>query len=226
MAGHNYISLGMVFHRLTVVEFCGTTKGGHSRLWKCVCECGKFKVVRAGCLRSGHTKSCGCIKDEKFIIRNTTHGLTKAPEYHIWQAMISRCYHKKNIGFKNYGGRGITVCERWRKSFAAFFEDMGPRPSAKHSIDRFPDNDGNYEPGNCRWATIDQQVTNKRTTVLLTFNGETLHMAEWSRKTGLLVPAIRYRLAIGWPIDKVLGLPVQSRKQRKSKAIQMLKLHN
>jgi hypothetical protein len=117
--------------------------------------------------------------------------------YYIWQAMIRRCECPEATGYGNYGGRGIKVCERWRKSFANFTTDMGPRPSAKHSLDRYPDQNGDYEPGNCRWATVKEQQNNKRTNRLLSHNGRTQTMAQWAEEIGITIYALSERLKRG-----------------------------
>lgn len=103
-------------------------------------------------------------------------------EYHAWISAKQRCFNPKNVSYRNYGGRGITMCDRWINSFRAFFEDVGAKPSFLHSLDRFPDVNGNYEPSNCRWATIDEQATNRRTTILLTAIGKTLSISQWARE--------------------------------------------
>lgn len=129
--------------------------------------------------------------------RNYKHGASrigqKTPEYRIWCAMRERCANPHHNQFHRYGGRGIRVCERW-DSFANFLTDMGVRPSASHSIDRYPNKDGNYEPGNCRWATDVEQARNKSTSMILTLNGETLHVLEWANKLNLSINTIRMRL--------------------------------
>ncbi len=122
-----------------------------------MCDCGQAKVVRLAHLRHGKIVSCGCVGHAP----KEKHGLRHIPEYLIWKAMNERCTRVKCQSFKNYGGRGIKVCDRWRHDFKSFYEDMGPRPSPNHSIDR-KDNDGNYEPGNCRWATAVEQRHNRR----------------------------------------------------------------
>lgn len=117
--------------------------------------------------------------------------------YYCWQAMISRCEYAGNVAYKHYGGRGVTVCAHWRHSFAAFMKDMGPRPSVKHSVDRFPNPDGNYEPGNCRWATMKQQQNNRRNNRLLTYGGKTQTMSQWAEEIGITVYALYGRLVRG-----------------------------
>src|SRR5688572_19651257 len=122
----------------------------------------------------------------------TKHGMYRTPEYKIWKGMIDRCYNPNCRNYANYGGRGIAMCDRWRKSFKAFIEDMGRRPSSLHSLDR-KDNSGNYGPENCRWATRSEQQRNTRQNVLLTKDGVTLTMIEWAERLGLKYETIRFR---------------------------------
>lgn len=151
---------GSKFHRLTVIERVAQDGKGPVK-WLCRCNCGKEIVVESYQLTTGGTKSCGCLRVENFVGMSTKHGMRKAPEYNSWDAMIQRCCNPNTKRYHYYGGRGITVCERWRNSFENFYADMGPKPTPKHSIDRI-NNDGNYEPGNCRWATQSEQNFNTR----------------------------------------------------------------
>ena len=152
---------GQVFGRLTVVQRGGRYRT--QRKWWCRCECGNEVEVLGDNLRRGHTRSCGCFMVDQTKAANTTHGEAhKTAEWSSYQAMINRCERPSHKQFKDYGGRGIRVCERWRQSYAAFLTDMGRKPTPSHSIDRYPDPDGDYEPGNCRWATRSQQERNKR----------------------------------------------------------------
>lgn len=156
---------GLRFGRLVVVSLAASAKAGTKRTWKCRCDCGGESVVRSDALTTGNTQSCGCLVQEhmsKIGKTNATHRLSRTPEYQSWSRMIHRCYFPQDKGFKYWGGLGVTVCERWRDSFEAFLADMGPKPSLRHSIDRYPDNCGNYEPDNCRWATPLQQRHNRR----------------------------------------------------------------
>ncbi len=125
--------------------------------WECVCDCGKLVTVDSWKLRSGYTKSCGCIK-----VKHLQSSINRTPEYALWISIKQRCFNRNYHHYVDYGGRGITVCKAWKDSFDTFFLAIGRRPSPDHSLDRFPDNDGNYEPGNVRWATRSQQQRNKR----------------------------------------------------------------
>ncbi len=151
---------GERFGRLLAVERVGATPRGQAT-WRVICECGTERVVPATQLLQGKTLSCGCLRQEQLALGNPTHGLSSRPEYEIWSSMKKRCENPNSHAWHNYGGRGIAVCDRWRNSFEDFFEDMGPRPSPEHSIDRI-DNDRGYEPGNVRWATAQEQARNTR----------------------------------------------------------------
>jgi hypothetical protein len=196
---------GIVFGRLTVRLFVGFDQNRHS-LWRCACTCGNSTVATSCNLVSGEVQSCGCGETESRYL-NATHGHTRdnvdTPEYRSWTAMNTRCTNSKRTEWERYGGRGITVCERWQ-SFEAFFEDMGPRPKGK-SLDRFPNNDGNYEPGNCRWATQREQTANTRRNKFLTIDGQTFCVTEWARRAGLGEATLRGRLRRGWETDKLLS---------------------
>ena len=146
------------------------------------------------------------MKNHALAARNFRHGHHGTRTYKSWDKMMRRCLNTRNIGYKNYGGRGVTVCERW-KTFSNFMKDMGPRPSIHYSIDRFPDANGNYEPGNCRWATSKQQANNRRSNRLITINGVTKTLAKWASRSPVSYAAIHMRLRSGWPIEKALHSP-------------------
>ena len=175
--------------------------------WVCACDCGKTKAVRLACLTRGTTRSCGCIKTEQTIKRNTTHGMTKTSRsYVVWSSMRARCEDKSNSNYQRYGGRGITVCERWKK-FENFYADMGERPAGM-SIERI-NNDGNYEPGNCRWASRNEQARNRRSTRLISWDGQTMCASDWATKTGISMATIINRVNAGWPIPLALTKKVK-----------------
>lgn len=132
----------------------------------------------------------------------TIHKLGHSAEYHIWWNMNRRCYNSRDGSFSDYGGRGIIVCDRWRHSVENFYQDMGPRPVGG-TLDR-KDNAGNYEPGNCRWATEEEQRNNKRNSHFLTVGDCTLTLSQWSKRTGVDRNTLRYRIQHGWPVERAL----------------------
>lgn len=204
---------GQVFFRLTVKSYAGKVRSGTA--WNCLCACGSHVVAVGSAMKSGNTKSCGCLHREvaalRATARNYRHGHYKANdllhfEYRTWNAMISRCYNVRYRQYKDYGGRGIKVCERWLESFENFYADMGPKPSPKHSLDRI-DNDGDYCAENCRWATRIQQVRNSRHNHLISFGGETLCLSEWADRIGVHTSSLWSRLKSGWTIERTLTTP-------------------
>jgi len=179
---HNDIS-GQKYNRLTVVKLLYIDKNRQTH-WECLCDCGKLHNVTKSGLTSNQTKSCGCLKHELDLVRIKTHGYTSngkvSPTYKSWQAMKVRCTNKNNKGYLAYGAIGIKVCDRWLNSFQNFLEDMGERPNGT-SLDRYPNQKGNYEPINCRWATIKQQGENTSKCRVFSHNGITMNISDWSK---------------------------------------------
>lgn len=196
---------GQKFNRLTAVE-PHHRSAGRKWHWVFVCECGIRKILDANHVRYGAVKSCGCLKSEVTIAKNTKHGLSRTSEYTIWRDMIRRCNQVRRDDFCNYGGRGIKVCQRWVESFEAFLEDMGRRPSQYHSVDR-KDNDGDYMPGNCHWADKKTQARNRRTNRVIEYNGKSMIVAAWAEVSGLTESAICSRLKRGWSVERTLTTP-------------------
>lgn len=174
------------------------------RIWVCVCDCGNTTEVLSDSLRRGNTRSCGCTNRTNLVNRNTTHGLSKSRLYHIWRRMKQRCNDANTKDYANYGGRGITICNEWKDDFLSF-HDWATKNGydADKSIDRI-DVNGNYEPGNCRWADMKEQASNKRNNRKISYKGETHTLAEWSRITGIDTSLIRYRLKRHMELSKVL----------------------
>lgn len=194
---------GKKFGRITALRF----KDVHFRnaRWVCKCECGSVKVVYGCHLRSGKVVSCGCFQRERAYETNKTHGCTHDLEYGIWKTMKARCCNPKTKSFANYGGRGIMVCDRWMNSFENFISDMGTRPSRKHSVER-KNNNGNYDPSNCVWATQKEQSNNTRSNRILEFNGRRQNMNQWINETGK--KAIACRIWRGWSAERAISEPV------------------
>lgn len=168
------------FNLLTVVRLYNRNRHGQI-IWECLCECGKYAYVTTQALKASRSKSCGCYKTFISKLNLVTHGHTVdnrcSGEYKSWSGMKSRCYSKNNPDYKDYGQMGVIVCDRWLNSFEHFILDMGLKPSKQHSIDRYPDKNGNYEPSNCRWATKAEQSRNRRCNRLYLYN-ETQYILE------------------------------------------------
>lgn len=190
---------GQRFGRLLVVGL-GDIQNTTPR-WKCVCDCGNESLVSGSSLRTGRQQSCGCLKLEKLIAREVTHGLSRSTEYSIWNAMKYRCGNPNSDAFHRYGGRGINVCEAWIHSFENFLSDMGPRPSKNHTVER-RDNSVGYSKENCYWATYREQNSNTRKNVTVDDNGETVTVAEWARRHGISPQTVYGRLRRGQPFDQ------------------------
>lgn len=199
--------VGQKFGRLTV-ESIVSVEGARIRL-ACVCECGGTRVARHDHIRAGSTASCGCMHREAMSAKKT-HGRTKSAEHITWGNMIARCENERATHYGRYGGRGIRVCERWRSSFANFLADMGPRPTDAHEIDRI-DNDGHYEPGNCRWATRTEQMGNTSRSRHIEAGGETLILEEWARRLDVSPDAITMRINRGMSEADAVTKPFRRR---------------
>lgn len=174
--------IGQRFNRLTVLERYSAI-GCRVVLWVCKCDCGNIARVASWDLRNSKTKSCGCYSRERQ--RKTKYkdnSYYKSREYTAWINMKTRCYNPKASKFANHGGRGIKVCDRWLNSFHNFIEDMGFAPTDKHTIDRFPNNDGDYEKNNCRWATNKEQSNNRRNNRVIEHNGISMNLCDWAIK--------------------------------------------
>lgn len=202
---------GQEYGRLKVLGYAGKNKHGAS-LWLCKCSCGTVKIINSGSLRrkTSPATSCGCYSAEMLKAGRERHGKSRTREYRAWQDILQRCNVPTSSCFDRYGARGIKVCDRWqgKDGFANFYADMGERPSPKHSIDRFPDNDGNYEPGNCRWATSKQQMRNTRQNTYLEHRGERKTMAEWCEILGIKPVTLSGRIAAGWTAREALETPI------------------
>ncbi len=189
--------IGKRFGKLTVVSFRSVNNNGHA-YWLCRCDCGRFTVVRGAHLKDKHVRSCGCWNPR------ITHGMSNSRIYGIWEKMLQRCYNENSHAYFRYGGRGISVCKEWHK-FEPFFDWAVQNGYQKYlSIDR-KNNDGNYEPSNCRWATPQQQANNTRKNRLITFEGRTQTMIQWAREKGIKQSTLSMRInKYGWSAEKAL----------------------
>ncbi len=185
---------GQRFGKLIVLKPDGRDSSGHY-LWLCVCDCGNTKTISGDSLRRGYTTSCGCI--------NYKHGDSDSKLYKVWRDMRRRCYNPSRNDYGRYGDRGISVCDRWH-DFAVFKNDVTSMSHAKepgYTLDRI-DNDGDYTPDNVRWATYIAQANNRRSNVLVTYDGETHTISEWSKKLGINYYKLRARLKMGWSVER------------------------
>lgn len=204
---------GLAFGRLIALDYVPRHKNS---AWRCRCQCGREITARADHLLQGRSRSCGCLRTEMLVTRSVTHGATRrrdfSREYLSWASMRKRCNNPKERG---YGARGITVCDRWDKSFEAFLADMGPRPAGM-TIDRI-DNERGYYPGNCRWASVFTQNRNRRTTRFLTHNGVTMCLTDWAQALQMPRTALVSRLDKGWTVERALTSPHRSTSRRSAR---------
>ena len=197
---NNPVKTGERFFRLVAVRRAGRDRNGIT-WWHCRCDCGNRHKVRGSNLRDGNTKSCGCWRN--YVGRykeGLTHGGYYSRTYRSWWGMRQRCDDKKNPSYPAYGGRGIRICKRWRE-FETFRADMGEAPAGM-SLDRI-DNDGDYSPENCRWATQKQQSRNTRVNRYLTYKGKRRCVMEWSEVLGIPYSRLLYRARMGWSIGEI-----------------------
>ena len=188
-------------------------------MWHCRCDCGNNGIVKTQTLCKQQSRSCGCLRIELAKVRMrkfmTKHGQSRTRIYKIWTQMRQRCSNPRATGYEKYGGRGIAVCKEWEESFEVFVEDMGPRPTTRHSLDR-KENNGNYEPGNVRWATSQEQLNNRRTNHLITLDGQTKTCAEWAKERNLSPRTLSNRiLRDKWEPSRALNERPQIHLKRK-----------
>lgn len=193
---------GLTFGRLTVVKL--VRSHGENHYWLCRCSCGKESTPTGASLRRGNTKSCGCLHREIISEYSKKHGMHSSKIYKRWGAMKSRCNNPNARYYRNYGLRGIKVCDRWQYSFENFYADMGDPPTPKHTLDRI-NNNGNYEPSNCRWATRGEQQSNMRRNVLISYKGRTMTASQWSRDLNITLATIYGRVKRGLNPAKILS---------------------
>jgi hypothetical protein len=205
--GSRYNLLGQVFGRWTVIAFDESVKAYEKSRWICKCECGVEKSVLQDSLLAGRSLSCGCYEYELTSIRSRTHGESSTHLYKAWNSMKERCLYEKFPGYKDYGGRGIVICDEWVNDYLTFKEWALNNGYAKTlSLDRI-DVNGNYTPQNCRWITMSEQQHNKRTNVFLEYNGERHTLAQWGMITGLGKSTIISRKNKGWSVEQILTTP-------------------
>lgn len=191
---------GQRFGRLIVIKKHGINN--HRQVqWLCQCDCGNLTTPLGMCLRNKSTQSCGCLSKQLIASLNYKHGMTKTPIYGIWRSMMQRCYDINSHAYDRYGGRGITVCNKWH-DFESFYQDMGNKPKSS-SLERI-NNDGPYSPKNVIWATSKQQANNRRSNVILEYQGRKQTMQQWSDETGLKIQTLWARLDRGWSVEKAL----------------------
>lgn len=207
-ATHRIDLTGQRFGRLMVTGAAPRLGPHDDTRWHCQCDCGELRIVRSKALRRGMTRSCRCYTKEVTAKRNATQNfrvVRNRREYSVWFAMQARCYNPEQLSYEYYGGRGITVCARWRDSFAAFLEDMGKRPAGT-SIDRI-DNNGPYAPDNCRWATQKEQMRNTSRSRFVEANGKRMIITDWARETGISTELIYQRIERGWSEAQAVSRP-------------------
>lgn len=199
-----------IIKNLEHIEYVGRENSKYIKKSRYLCYCGNTFIARESHVNAGNIVSCGCYQKEYLSTAKIKHGGARrgkhSVEYSTWRAIKARCTNPNTKSYSNYGGRGIKMCGRWLNSFSNFLEDMGERPSKYHSIDRI-ENDGNYEPSNCRWATKKEQSRNTRVNTYLTFKGETKCLTDWAEEYGITPGALSQRLNKGASVEKALLTP-------------------
>lgn len=193
------------FGKIVCITELDSVKG--MRRWSMQCDCGSvFDALQKSFTSGGKMASCGCARYENY----KSHGMSESKEYRAWVNMKTRCYDSRIPNYDRWGGRGIKVCDRWVNSFEAFYSDIGPAPDGNSSVDRI-DNNGDYEPGNCRWATQQEQMRNTSTNRLVVIGGRRMPLSEAAEKAPVKYNTVIYRLKRGWSLDDALSLPPQKR---------------
>lgn len=200
---------GQRFGRLVALR---RTRRGAYWCWHCQCDCGNTCAPRSDSLRTGDTQSCGCLQREGLSARRRSHGQSTTDTYAVWRTMLARCRNPKNRQWHNYGGRGITVCDRWQ-TFEHFYADMGNSPEGL-TLER-NDVNGDYTKANCRWATWKEQANNKRNNLVVTFRGESHTLRDWSRMLNIVYETLWSRLYTGWSVEQAFTKPPRRRVQEK-----------
>lgn len=217
MAGWKMKEHGFPESRITVIQKSENKKNNDTHVyWLCKCDCGRYFIASGKNLRTGKTLSCGCFRKEASSKRNSTHHMSKDRLYHIWLSIKARCHNPKLRSYKDYGGRGITVCDEWKYNFENFEKWANENGySDDLSIDRI-DVNGNYEPSNCRWADILTQANNKRNNVYISYKGDTLTLNQWAVKIGINRLTLRYRLYnLKWSVERALTEPIHNTRRKK-----------
>lgn len=203
---------GKSFNFLVARRVVGRTKNG-TPLWEFACACGSIIVRQLGAIKAGAAKSCGCKRSALQRSNKTTHGMSGTKEYHAWVLMLSRCHNESDSSYHRYGGRGVTVCGRWRESFESFLADMGPSPSPAHTVDR-KDGTKGYDANNCRWATRREQSNNRPCNIHVTMNGRTMTLSQWCDELALPYKTVHARIKAGWEAATALTTPVRPIRRR------------
>lgn len=203
---------GTCYGRLTLLRRAPAEHG--QVRWVCRCRCGTTVTVSRSNVRRGLTTSCGCWQREQSRAVHLLHGQSDTALYRVWRSMISRCRNRRVSNYKRYGGRGVRVYPPWYQSFAAFADYVGARPSPQHSLDRWPNPNGNYEPGNVRWATLGEQRRNHRINKFISYQGREQLLTDWAHELNMPFSALRQRLRSGWTVAHAFTAPLRPDRRR------------